>query len=244
MPPHKKGNIAYPFFYMQSEGFWKLEPLPGYEEDVQRQISSMSKMRKVVAGARIDENLFIVLQDPQSREKLRQTLVQTYFIQELQSALLEEGEINKQAYSYSKEILQAKTTVSENTPPKIRDQGFRKAIIRIYEHRCALCGVRMLTPEGHTIVEAAHIVPWSESHDDRPINGLALCRLCHWSFDEGLMGVGQDYEVLISSLARSERNNPGLLMTLDGRPIFKPDDQQYIPSQERLEWHRKERLRS
>jgi predicted restriction endonuclease len=28
---------------------------------------------------------------------------------------------------------------------------------------------------------------WSESRDDRPTNGLPLCRLCHWSFDEELM---------------------------------------------------------
>ena len=29
------------------------------------------------------------------------------------------------------------------------------------------------------IVEAAHIRPWADSQDDRPVNGLALCRLCH-----------------------------------------------------------------
>ncbi|MFO7461431.1 MAG: HNH endonuclease [Desulfatiglandales bacterium] len=84
------------------------------------------------------------------------------------------------------------------TAVRIRDQGFRKAIVTIYDHRCALCGIRMLTPDGHTVVEAAHIKPWSESHDDKPTNGLSLCRLCHWSFDEGLMSVGAKYEVLVS----------------------------------------------
>jgi len=57
----------------------------------------------------------------------------------------------------------------------------------------------MLTPEGHTVVKAAHIKPWHKSHDEL---GLALCRLCHWSFDEGLMGVGNDYEVLVSKRVR------------------------------------------
>ncbi len=89
----------------------------------------------------------------------------------------------------------------------------------------------------------AHIVPWSISYDDKPNNGLALCRLCHWSFDEGLMSVDQDYRVLISKLARSDRNNPGLVMTLEGRPIFKPVKEKYFPSQERLDWHRRERFR-
>ena len=45
----------------------------------------------------------------------------------------------------------------------------------------------MRTIDGHTAVDAAHIIPWSISHNDDPRNGLALCKLCHWSFDEGLL---------------------------------------------------------
>ena len=91
---------------------------------------------------------------------------------------------------------------------RVRDQGFRRAIVNLYDHRCALCGIRMLTPEGHTVVEAAHIVQWNESHNDLPTNGMALCRLCHWSFDEGLMSVGNRYEVFVSGRVHVERNLP------------------------------------
>lgn len=79
---------------------------------------------------------------------------------------------------------------------------------------CAMCGIRMITPDGHTILEAAHIKPWALSRDDLPTNGLALCRLCHWSFDEGLMRVGKDYEVLVSKQAKNDPNIPGPIMTL------------------------------
>ena len=102
---------------------------------------------------------------------------------------------------------------------------------------------RMITPEGHTIVEAAHIRPWADSQDDRPANGLALCRLCHWSFDRGFMDVGTDYEVLVSPLARSEQNNPGHIMTLEQRPIFTPEEERHIPDQDCLGWHREEVFR-
>ena len=71
----------------------------------------------------------------------------------------------------------------------MRDQGFRRAVVTAYTHRCAFCGIRMRTIDGHTAVDAAHIIPWSLSHNDDPRNGLALCKLCHWSFDEGLLGV-------------------------------------------------------
>jgi hypothetical protein len=80
----------------------------------------------------------------------------------------------------------------------------------------------MLTPDGHTVAEAAHIMPWSESHDDKPSNGLSLCRLCHWSFDEGLMSVGVKYEVLVSKRVQTEHNLPGHILTLRDRPIFTP----------------------
>jgi len=45
----------------------------------------------------------------------------------------------------------------------------------------------MLTSEGHTVVDAVHIIPFSESKNDHPTNGMALCKICHWSFDKGLM---------------------------------------------------------
>ena len=105
---------------------------------------------------------------------------------------------------------------------RVRDHGFRRAIVNLYDHRYAFCGIRMRTPEGHTVVEAAHIVPWHESHDDLPSNGLCLCRLCHWSFDEGLMSVGNKYEVLVSDRVRIDSNIPGHILTLMDRPIFKP----------------------
>jgi putative restriction endonuclease len=66
----------------------------------------------------------------------------------------------------------------------------------------------MLTPDGHTVVKAAHIVPWREIQDDLPTNGMSLCRLCHWSFDEGRMSVGKSYEVLVSK--RVQVKGPGL----------------------------------
>jgi len=97
----------------------------------------------------------------------------------------------------------------------------------------------MLTPEGHTIVEAAHIKPWHKSYDDRPTNGLALCRLCHWSFDQGLMSVNREYEVLVSSRVRTDRNIPGHMMTLAERPIFRPGDEVYWPGLENITWHQK-----
>ena len=248
MPLGTKGNMAYPFPRLKSDGFWYLVPNPGYESKIGMDFDSMTRLRQVCAGARMDDELFSLLMQPETRERLRMILINTYFAPEIRPALIEQGKVNLAAYEYSMGLMgrgdAAEAGAGWEEPgdsekeSQIRDQGFRKAIVTLYEHRCALCGIRMLTPDGHTVVEAAHIKPWSEGHDDKPTNGLALCRLCHWSFDEGLMSVGVKYEVLVSKRVQIEQNLPGHVLTLRDRHIFTPNEDQYWPTQENLDYHR------
>ncbi|MCI5150856.1 MAG: hypothetical protein D3916_15985 [Candidatus Electrothrix sp. MAN1_4] len=169
----------------------------------------------------------------------------TYFLGMLPSI------VNLESSEYSCELLginevsirYERRTENKGIKDRVRSQGFRKAIVKLYEHRCALCGLRMLTPEGHTIVEAAHIIPWSTSQNDQPQNGMALCRLCHWFFDEGLMSVGKHYEVMVSPVVRQGGNYPGHIETMTGRGILKPEKKVFWPELEYLEIHRKETFR-
>jgi putative restriction endonuclease len=244
MPIGHRSTMAHPFPRLQSDGFWHRIANPNYDAKTDYNISSMTKLRETYAGARVDEALFVCLMDPAARDRLRAVLVQTYFAPEIQPRVVEQGYVNLAAFAYAKDMIAGVKDAMggfaavQPEQQKVRYQGFRKAIVELYDHRCALCGIRMRTPEGHTVVEAAHIVPWSESHDDLPTNGLCLCRLCHWSFDEGLMGVSAKYEVLVSDRVRIDSNMPGHILTLAERPIFKPDAERLWPGQDNLERHR------
>jgi putative restriction endonuclease len=240
--------MAYPFPRLKTDGFWHLLPNPGYENKIDHmEFSSMSRLREVCAGAVLDEELFILMSNPESREVLRSVLIHTYFAPEIRPRLVEQGSVNITAHEYSRNLLagiqdphvQWEEAGGQEKVAKVRDQGFRKAIVTLYDHRCALCGIRMITPEGHTVVEAAHIKPWRESQDDCPTNGLSLCRLCHWSFDEGLMSVGTEFEVLVSKRVRTDQNMPGHMLTLTDRPIFRPTEIGFWPAQGKLDWHRR-----
>ena len=247
LPAVWKTSMAHPFPRLQRDGFWQRITRPGYDPDLDYNVTSISKLTQIYAGARLDDDLFHLMLIPEMRTRLRTVLIDTYFAPELRPSLLDQALVNVAAYEYSRDLLKsvkeepiwAKSKDESDTLNRARNQGFRKAIIQLYNHRCALCGIRMLTAEGHTIVEASHIKPWHKSHDDRPTNGLALCRLCHWSFDEGLMGIGQTYEVLVSKHVRTDKNIPGHIMTLADRPIFKPPAQDFWPAHENIEWHRK-----
>ncbi|MEF8942941.1 MAG: hypothetical protein V5B78_09145, partial [Desulfohalobiaceae bacterium] len=80
MPAGSKCNMAYPFYRMRSEGFWHLVPQPGRQEEITARIeSSLTTLNKVLLGAEIDAELFRLLCEDQSREELRNVILDTYF---------------------------------------------------------------------------------------------------------------------------------------------------------------------
>lgn len=244
-PLGKSSSIAFPFSRLHNEPFWKLVPLPGREitAAVLNHITNVSQLRRVALGARLDEELFLYLQRPDSRNELRQALLRSCFSEQAGAELSEQVAINAEAYDYSLELVrQAHFPKTEEAPVVFkvaaRNQGFRRIVVQAYDHRCALCGVRIVTPEGHTAVEAAHIVPWRETRNDDIRNGLALCRLCHWNFDEGMMGLSEKYDVLISRQMTTKPNFPGGLVTLAGRGAILPADCDLWPGPEYLAGHR------
>ena len=246
MPLDRKSNLALPFFHLRSDGFWRLVARLGKEEVLSSatQIRSLFQLRDTIVGARLDEDLYSFLQAPEPRATLRAVLVETYFAPELRSVLVEQSAVNHEAFRYSEELLRedyekvAEALIEEEKyRSAVRDQGFRRAVVTAYEHCCALCGIRVLTLDGHTAVEASHIVPWSLSYDDRPANGMALCRLCHWSFDEGLLRVSASYEIAASPQLTALDNLPGYLTNLQGCSIVCPVEKIYWPDPNSLKWH-------
>jgi putative restriction endonuclease len=113
-------------------------------------------------------------------------------------------------------------------------------VIKAYDHRCAQCGVRIITPEQHTVVDAAHIVPWSRRKNDDIRNGMALCKLCHWAFDEGMLSVSDNYEVITSRQIAVNPNAPGFLLTLTGRGIIGPQERELWPARQYIAEHRRD----
>jgi putative restriction endonuclease len=251
-PDGRRGNLALPFFHLRTSPFWHLVPYPDQEMHLAQisQVDSLSHLERVVIGVSLDGELFDLLQTEPARNALRGILIQTYFATELHAVLLSQGIVNLETFQYSQQLIksakrQARDQSGADEPQYIvRDQGFRRAIVQLYGHRCAFCGVRMMTPDGHSAVEAAHIIPWSVSHNDDPHNGMALCRLCHWTFDEGLTSVSTRYLVVLSSDLRASLNLAGHLPTLENRSILGPEDQDLWPDHDALKWHRQKVFRS
>jgi putative restriction endonuclease len=244
-PPSQRGYLTYPFYHLQSDGFWQLQPRPGQEAAlaVYRPNAGLTALRELILGAKLDDELYALLQLPKERGLLRYTLITTYFSEAAQEVLLAQTAVNSAAFRYSEELLEEahRTAVikERDVVPVVRDQGFRRAIVKAYDHRCAICGVRILTPDGHTAVAAAHIIPWSVSHNDDPRNGLALCHLCHWTFDKGLVAFNDWFQVKTSPQLATTPNLPGHLVAFAGRNLVGPDDDALWPFVDSIRWHRR-----
>lgn len=252
MPSDWRCNIAMPFFHLSREGFWQLKPLPGKEAVIAsgRRLQSESLLLNNVAGAVLDDELYSLMCVEKSRDVLRAVIIGSYFDEAAQKRLIAQTTINAEAFKYSQQLLtgvlkkeEKVKESSEKYSPAVRDQGFRRAVVLAYNHRCAICGIRMLTPDGHTAVAAAHIVPWSVSHNDDPSNGMALCHLCHWTFDKGLVGVSAEYRVLTSPRLSTGQNVPGHLIALSNREILGPVEKELWPDVVSLKWHLREVFR-
>ncbi|WP_193171618.1 HNH endonuclease [Nisaea nitritireducens] len=117
-----------------------------------------------------------------------------------------------------------------------RDRVFREVVLKAYDERCAISGIKLINGGGRAEVEAAHIQPVTRDGPDIVNNGLALSGTVHWMFDRGVISLSDDLEILVSRQA----NDPDAVRALineTGRalPTSRPSDR---PHPKYLDWHR------
>jgi putative restriction endonuclease len=131
---------------------------------------------------------------------------------------------------------QERERVSSLTSRLVRDRIFRKIVLRAYDERCAVTGLKFINGSGRAEAVAAHIRPVEASGPDIISNGVALSGTAHWMFDRGLISLADDLEILVSR----QVNDPDSVRTLinkSGRAIA-PRRASDRPHPHFLQWHR------
>lgn len=93
---------------------------------------------------------------------------------------------------------QQRDRVSLTVSRVLRDRVFRRIVLRAYDERCAITGLKLINGMGRAEVAAAHIRPVEANGPDIVSNGVALSGTAHWMFDRGLISLDDDLEILIS----------------------------------------------
>lgn len=125
---------------------------------------------------------------------------------------------------------------------KVRDRNFRKTVLRAYESRCAMTGLRLINGGGRAEVEAAHIRPVEENGPDSVQNGIALSGTAHWMFDRGLVGLSDELDILVSR----QTNDPDAVnaMINPTGKLLLPLRMSDRPWRGFVAWHRENRFKN
>lgn len=83
---------------------------------------------------------------------------------------------------------------------------FRSAVRTAYRSTCLFCGLRLVSDDVRIPgIDAAHIAASAHYEADVVSNGLCLCKLHHWAFDQYLLALRLDatagYSIVVTKLA-------------------------------------------
>ena len=117
----------------------------------------------------------------------------------------------------------------------VRSGVFKKVIPRVYNYTCCISGMKIIATRDIQMIDACHIVPFAESHDDTIKNGISLSPNFHRAFDRFLITINNRYEIIVSEHFTESASYS--IRAFHGRKIYLPDDLQYQPSVDNLNWH-------
>lgn len=243
--------FALPFFHMRSEPFWKLHPKPGFEKFLKhsKTVRQLSTLMASVEYAEMDAVLFELLLQKGYRLQFREWLLHHFFgenstIQLNLTSVFERisYELNQfDATSYKEKMqdMQAKMDSADfEEEVFVRSGVFKREIPRIYNDTCAISGLRVDALISISMVDACHIVPFSESYDDTLTNGIALCPNLHRAFDRGLISIARNGTVLVHSSLHEPYKIPYSINQYSGKSIDIPPEIDPIRFMENMKHHR------
>lgn len=168
--------------------------------------------------------------------------IKSYEVQKIVKKLIETPEIKDyDPFDKNKKIVK---TTRESA---LRKRGFRQAVIEAYECKCAVCGLKIHSPDLLSWeVEAAHIVPNNLLGRDDVCNGIAFCHFHHWAFDVGWLALSDSYSVQISPQIQNLPSDYGKIESYEFLRIFKnkkvkiglPTRSGNHPHLNAIRWHR------
>ena len=214
----------YPFFYLQNDGLWTLDPAvttaPGRSP-------SAGQLRSVHAtGSLPTEFVEAIRRDPLLFGGIVRHLLDYNFEPSLHEDICA-------MVGLDVESLEVGAVAA-----KVRDPAFRSAILAAYEYRCAICGYEGQVKGQPVGLEAAHVRWWASGGPDVVENALCLCSLHHKLLDAGVLGLTEHHRLLVSMyfVARSEVGQR-MVLDLAGRTLVEPQRGQPKVLVDHIGWH-------
>jgi putative restriction endonuclease len=242
--------FALPFYHLNSEPFWKLIPNLGCEKWIESKSSmrSFNNLTTAVNFTLIDIELKELLEINENRNVLKYAILDKYFPETkmLFGSIIDNSQkidvLNEPTEIYKQKIIELKNNLNENAFQEevfVRSGIFKREIPKIYNNTCAISGLRVDAILNVSMIDACHIVPFSEGYNDTLINGFALCPNLHRAFDRGLISISNDYRVLLNNNFVENKDSTLNLNQFKGQLINLPTNNEFHPSLDNFKHHRK-----
>jgi len=130
--------------------------------------------------------------------------------------------------------------VVRDAPAPARDPGFRSAVLRAYERRCAVCDYDIRLGDDLLGLEAAHIRWHAAGGPDEVNNDLALCGFHHKALDRGAWGLEpfhRGFRIVVSSEVHGQSAALRLLRDFHGERLRRPLSSRDVPLAAHVRWH-------
>ena len=105
---------------------------------------------------------------------------------------------------------------------------FRTILLNHYNNKCAVTGCDVVD-----VLDAAHIIPYTESYDNSECNGIILRTDLHRLFDRGMISFDPNSGRLVLSNVLAQST----YFEFQNRSVFWPKDSKKRPSRENISWH-------
>ena len=155
-------RVFLPFYHLRMSGFWHLHPRKGKGVVLGsvRAFNAMSQLAGTVAYVSLDDELFALLLDPAARAHVRQTIIDAHlprYRPVIEGIVNENREVARTERSLLRQA--EKPTAASDVPESpVRSAAFRSVIMKLYDYTCAACRLRIITLNGGSAVDAAHII--------------------------------------------------------------------------------------
>jgi tetratricopeptide (TPR) repeat protein len=159
----------------------------------------------------------------ENSQKISEKLNQSHLteIKELTAA------IDADNFFYPKSVKEAKDRITVSIARRQGQPQFRQSLLEVYNYRCSITGC-----DAQEALEAAHIIPYKETENNHPSNGLLLRADIHTLFDLNLITINPDTMQLhiAPSLQRTSYGE------IDGKYLQLPIISSYMPKKDALKW--------
>ena len=219
-------NPNLPFYHLNTSPFWGLHGIEHLTVGPSGSVK-IAELRDKSIFATLDSSIFDIISKNKSvLTSVAFKILQRWWPETIQSDLLDELGLR----------VADLVLINDNNKKRKRNSLFQPSVLKNYRNRCAFCGYSAMFNQRVFGLDAAHIMWHAHNGPDIIENGLALCKLHHYAFDRGAIGIDEKYKIMISDeFVRQDSGTHMSIENLKNIKIMEPRDKG--PSLEYINWH-------